>query len=145
VIIPDINLLVYAHNDRASEHASAKIWWEQCLNGSTPVGLPWVSAMGFLRLMTHPRVLVEPMPVSGAIHQVRSWIDQPPVRLLQPGTRFPALYFGYLEALGTGGNLTTDAWLAALAVEHQATLHSNDGDFSRFPGLRWLNPLKTQC
>lgn len=141
MIIPDINLLVYAHNERAPEHTKARVWWEACLNGVTPIGLPWVSISGFLRLMTHPRVLARPMDVSTAVVAVREWLEQPPVRLLQPGSKFPDLFLGYLLHLGAGGNLTTDAHLAALAVEHQAELQSGDGDFSRFPGLRWKNPL----
>lgn len=142
MIVPDINLLIYAHNERASEHAKARQWWEACLNGVTPVGIPWVSLSGFLRLMTHPRVLAHPMDVSVAVASVREWLEQPPVRLLQPGAKFPDLFLGYLLQMGTAGNLTTDAHLAALAVEYQAELHSSDGDFSRFAGLRWRNPLK---
>jgi toxin-antitoxin system PIN domain toxin len=141
MIIPDINLLVYAHNESAPLHAKARAWWEACLNGSDPVGLPWISMAGFIRLMTHPRVLVHPMPVPTAVGHVREWLLQPPVRILQPEARFADLFLDSLLALGTGGNLTTDAQLAALAVEHQAELHSADADFSRFPGLRWRNPL----
>ena len=81
------------------------------------------------------------MDIHLAIAHVRSWQAQPPVRILQPGTRFDTLFLDYLAGLGAGGNLTTDAQLAALAVEHQAELHSCDADFSRFPGLRWINPL----
>jgi toxin-antitoxin system PIN domain toxin len=142
MIVPDINLLVYAHNDRATEHEQARKWWEACLNGTVPVGLSWIAIAGFLRLMTHPRVLENPMRVHDAIGYVRGWISQPPVRILHPGARFPDLFLGYLLKVGAGGNLTTDAQLAALAVEHQADLHSCDADFSRFSGLRWTNPLK---
>ncbi len=142
MIIPDVNLLVYAHNDRAIGHQQAKSWWEDCLNGSVPVGLPWIVAAGFLRLMTHPRILIKPMPISTAVRHVFSWLDQPPVQILEPGIRFPTLFLGSLERLGTGGNLTTDAWLAALAIENRATLFTNDEDFSRFPDLRLKNPLK---
>jgi len=142
MIIPDINLLVYAHNDQAPEHAKARAWWEATLNGRVPVGIPWISMSGFIRLMTHPRVLALPLDIHQAIGHVRSWLAQPPVRILHPGANFEDLFLGYLAQLGTGGNLTTDAQLAALTVEHQAQLHSCDADFSRFPGLRWVNPLK---
>jgi toxin-antitoxin system PIN domain toxin len=141
MIIPDINLLIYAHNDQAPAHAKAKVWWEGLLNGKTPVGLPWLSISGFLRIMTHPRVLAQPIGIHQGISHVREWLAQPPVRIVQPGANFENLFLGYLARLGTGGNLTTDAQLAALAAEHQATLHSCDADFSRFPGLRWHNPL----
>mgnify|MGYP002632495566 CR=1 FL=1 len=142
MIVPDINLLVYAYNQGATEHERAKLWWEECLNGSTIIGLSWITAAGFIRLMTHPKVLTDPMPVKVAVGHVNVWMDQPPVRILNPGPRFSRLFFESLKHLGTGGNLTTDAQLAALAAENQAELHSADGDFSRFPGLRWKNPLK---
>lgn len=142
MIVPDINLLIYAHNRSARSHEEARNWWESCLNGSTPVGLPWIVVGGSVRLMTHPRVLVDPVPVRVATGHVRSWLAQPPVRYLLPGTRFEALFLGYLDDLGSAGNLTSDAHLAALAVEHQAEIHSADADFSRFSGLRWKNPLR---
>jgi toxin-antitoxin system PIN domain toxin len=141
MIVPDINLLIYAHNDRAPRHPDAKVWWEKLLNGTVPVGIPWITIGGFIRLMTHPRVLTAPMEVGQAVAVVRGWLAQPPVRILQPGPKFERLFLDYLVGLGTAGNLTTDAQLAALAVEHQAELHSNDTDFVRFPGLRWSNPL----
>jgi len=141
MIIPDVNLLIYAHNDGAPQHARAREWWEGLLNGRMPVGLPWITLAGFIRLMTHPRILATPQDLPSALGQVRAWLAQPPVRIVQPGSRFEQLYFDYLTRLGTAGNLTTDAQLAALAVEHQAELHSNDTDFARFDGLRWRNPL----
>jgi uncharacterized protein len=141
MIIPDVNLLIYAHNDGAPHHARAREWWERLLNGKTPVGLSWLTIAGFIRLMTHPRILAAPLEVASTLAHVRAWLAQPPVRIVQPGSKFEQLFLDYLEALGTAGNLTTDAQLAALAVEHQAELHSNDGDFARFDGLRWRNPL----
>jgi toxin-antitoxin system PIN domain toxin len=142
MIVPDINLLVYAYHADDPRHAAARKWWEDLLNHSEPVGLSWMAVSGFLRLMTHPRVLAEPMSVARATQHVRSWLDAPPVLVLSPGTRFAGIFLGYLDTLGSAGNLTTDAHLAALAVEHQAELHSCDLDFARFDGLRWRNPLK---
>ncbi len=142
MIVPDVNLLIYAHNERDPQHEPAKAWWEALLNGSTPVGLPWVTTSAFMRIMTHRRILAEPISAEGAVDLVRSWLDHPTVVVLQPGPKFAGLFLGYLEKMGTAGDLTTDAQLAALAVENQAELHSNDSDFSRFEGLRWRNPLK---
>lgn len=141
MIIPDINLLLYAHNEAAPYHASARKWWSNCLNNSEPVALPWIVSLGFIRLTTHPRVLTDPLSPEQAIDYVSSWMVRPNVLVIEPGKTFHTHFFGYLKALGTGGNLTTDAYLAALAVEHQAELHSNDTDFYRFNGLRWRNPL----
>jgi uncharacterized protein len=145
MIIPDVNLLIHAYNDQAPPHLPAREWWEQLLNGQTPVGLPWITISGFIRLMTHPRILVTPLDVPSTLGHVRSWLAQPPVRVLHPGSRFEQLFLDYLARLGTAGNLTTDAQLAALAVEHQAELHSTDSDFARFDGLRWLNPLESRA
>lgn len=142
MIIPDINLLVYAYNTEDPSHAQAKRWWEGLLNGTDPVGLPWVTITGFLRLVTHPRVLVDPMSVGQATVQVRAWLECPSVLTVEPGKKFSAIFLGLLDEAGTAGNLTTDAYLAALAIEHQGELHSNDSDFSRFKGLRWRNPMK---
>ncbi|MBE7500305.1 MAG: type II toxin-antitoxin system VapC family toxin [Verrucomicrobiales bacterium] len=144
MIVPDVNLLIYAYNDQAPQHRPAREWWEDLLNGQTPVGLPWITISGFIRLMTHPRILVTPLDVPSTLAHVRAWLAQPPVRVLQPGSRFETLFLDYLAQLGTAGNLTTDAQLAALAVEQQAELHSTDSDFARFAGLRWVNPLESR-
>ena len=141
MIIPDINLLIYAHNAADPQHAVAKDWWERSINDSEPIGLPWIVMGGFIRLMTHPRVLENPMPIADATACVRSWLSQPCVIILEPGKNFPVIFFNLLEELGTAGNLTTDAHIAAMAVEKQAEVHSCDSDFSRFSGLSWKNPI----
>ncbi len=141
MIVPDINLLVYAHNGADPQHDAAKAWWEQSINGSEPIGLPWVVMGGFIRLMTHPRILETPMAVRDATACVRTWMDQESVIVLEPGRRFPKIFLSYLEQLGSAGNLTTDAQIAALAVEKQAEVYSGDRDFARFEGVQWTNPL----
>jgi uncharacterized protein len=141
VILPDVNLLVHAYNRESPAHAAACAWWETCLNGTRPVGLAWAVVLGFIRIATHRQILSNPMPVPTACSHARAWMSQPYVTVVDPGARHAAIVFGLLESIGTAGNLTTDAHLAALAIEHQAELHSTDADFSRFPGLRWINPL----
>lgn len=141
MILPDINLLIHAYNTQSPVHDAARRWWEGLLNGTRPVGLPWVAILGFLRITTHWQVLRNPLTVSRACGHARSWLAQPYVAVVHPGDRHSEILFGLLERLGTAGNLTTDAHLASLAIEHQAELHSTDADFRRFPGLRWLNPL----
>ncbi|MGH9258234.1 MAG: type II toxin-antitoxin system VapC family toxin [Vicinamibacterales bacterium] len=141
MILPDINLLLHAYNTKSSLHTAARVWWEDLLNSTRPVGLAWVGMLGFIRLTTQRQVLANPLPVAVACGHVRAWLVQPYVTILDPGTRHAEILLGLLESLGTAGNLTTDAHLAALAIEHQAELHSTDADFSRFPGLRWTNPL----
>ena len=141
MIVPDINLLLYATVDGFSEHERARTWWEEVLNGDEDVGLAAVALFGFIRLATHPRVLDRPLAVGAAVDRVKEWLGCPQVRMLLPGPRHLEIAFQLFSKLGTGGNLTTDAQLAALAIEHQAELHSNDTDFARFDGLRWVNPL----
>ena len=141
MIIPDINLLVHAYNRESSVHEAARRWWEGALNATRPVGLAWVIILGFIRITTHRQVLTSPWSVAVACANARAWLNQPQVGILHPGERHADILFGLLKSVGTAGNLTTDAHLAALAIEHQAELHSTDADFTRFPGLRWINPL----
>jgi toxin-antitoxin system PIN domain toxin len=128
MILPDINLLVYAHNEASRFHPAAKRWWVQTLEGEQPVALCWATLTGFVRIVTH-------------LAMVDSWLEHPNLHWLHPGRRHYALFRSLLAAAGVGGNLVTDAHLAALAIEHQCELHSNDADFARFSGLRWVNPL----
>ena len=141
MIIPDVNLLVYAHNRAATLHEGARVWWEDLVEREQPVGLPWVVMLGFVRLVTHPSVLVAPLAPLDGLARVRVWLEQPSVRIVEPGPRHLDLLAELFRATDVGGSLTTDTHLAALAIEHQAELHSNDADFSRFPGLRWRNPI----
>jgi toxin-antitoxin system PIN domain toxin len=142
MILPDINLLVYAYNTDAPGHRRAKAWWEACLSENRAVGLPWVVILGYLRLMTSRSVLIDPFLPEEAIGHIRSWLERPQVQILHPGPRHLELLDSLMKDAQVSGSLTTDTHLAAVAIEHQAELHSNDGDFSRFPGLRWTNPLK---
>ena len=141
MIVPDINLLIYAYNAGSRFHQPARDWWEDCLSGDAVIGLAWVTIMGFVRITTSPKAFAKPLPVRVATSLVVTWIEQPNVQIIHPGKRHAELFLGFLNSLGTGGNLTTDAHLAALAVEYQAELHTSDTDFARFSGLRWKNPL----
>lgn len=141
MIIPDINILVHAHNADFPQHRPARTWWEETLNLGRPVGLPWATILGFLRIMTSRSILMRPLAVAEVLTVVRSWLEQPGVRLAVPGERHPEILFRLLEETGTAGNLTTDAHLAALALEYHAEIASTDADFARFRGLRWFNPL----
>ena len=141
MILPDINLLIYAHNEAAPLHLEARAWWEDLLTREQPVGLPWMVIFGFIRLTIHAQVLVAPLPPDAALERVNSWLEVPSVRILEPGPRHLVIVAQLFESTRVGGNLTTDTHLAALAIEHQCQLQSNDLDFSRFPGLRWSNPL----
>ena len=140
MIIPDLNLLLYAYNPGAVDHQLAKRWWEHLLNSGHRVGLAWVVILGFVRLSTARGVLIDPVTPAEAVEHVESWLACPGVSILNPGSTHLSEFKATLRATA-GGALTTDAHLAALAIEHQAELHSTDSDFSRFPGLRCRNPL----
>jgi toxin-antitoxin system PIN domain toxin len=141
VILVDANILIYAHVNSFAQHNLARDWLDQQLNAPSPVGLPWPSLLAFLRLVTNPRVFERPEPISDAWQQVRAWLAAGPVWIPQPTERHADLLGEFLALAGVHSNLVPDADLAALAVEHGLTLCSTDGDFARFQGLRWLNPI----
>lgn len=142
MILPDLNLLIYAHDSQSARHHEARAWWEETLNSQRPVGLAWVTILGFLRLTTHARLVSNPMTPAESIRRVRGWLAVPSVRIVTPGARHGEILFRLVESVGVAGNLTTDAHLAALAMEYQAEVASTDTDFGRFAGLRWRNPLR---
>ena len=137
----DANLLLYATDTRSPRHAVARSWLERQLSGEETIALAWVVLLAFLRLSTHAHVFARPLAVERAFDVVDRWLDQPCVVVVHPGDRHAAIMRQLLGPLGTAGNLVNDAHLAALAIEHGAELNSCDSDFSRFAGLRWINPL----
>ena len=141
MIVPDVNLLVYAYDEQSLHHQSARRWWRGLVNGTERVGVPWAVTVGFMRMMTHPGILVRPAGLSETIDWVNDWFRFPHVTPMNPGADHLVQLRRNLIAAGVGGNLVTDCHIAALAIEYQAEVHSNDTDFSRFPGLRWRNPL----
>ena len=141
MILVDANILIYAHVSTFSQHDAARNWLDDRLNGATNVGLPWPSVLAFLRLVTNPRVVRQAAPIADAWRQVRDWLACEPVWIPQPTGRHAEVMSQLLALPGMLGNLVPDAHLAALAIEHGLTLCSADGDFARFPGLNWVNPI----
>jgi hypothetical protein len=141
MIIPDINLLLYAYDAGSPFHANVADWWQVYLSGAEPVGLLPVVVFGFVRIGTHLRAFEHPMTAGEAAGHVRSWLEQPPVELLDPGPGHVESVLKLLEGLGTAGNLATDAQIAAAALDQDAIVHTTDMDFMRFQGLRWFNPI----
>jgi toxin-antitoxin system PIN domain toxin len=142
VIIPDINLLVYAYNSDAPFHDDSRDWLERCLSGRTTVGLPWTVMLGFVRIMSSNAVATNPMEPVEAVEHVRSWLTCTQTQIVIPGPRHLAILAEIMQESSASGRLTTDSHLAAIAIETQSELHSNDLDFARFSGLRWRNPLE---
>ena len=141
MILVDANILIYASNEGASRHAQARDWLNDQLNGTSRFGLPWSALLAFLRLATNTRVFPRPLTMTLAWQQVSDWLACESVWTPEP-TEHHAQVLGALLVLpGVHGNLVADAHLAALAMEHGLTLCSTDGDFARFPKLRWQNPL----
>lgn len=141
MILLDANLLIYAHVSSFPQHAQAHDWLDAQLTGSGPVGLPWPSLLAFLRIVTNPRVFERPEPIAQAWRQVHAWLEAEVAWMPQPTQRHPDVLGILLDGAGVQANLIPDAHLAALAIEHGLMLCSTDGDFSRFAGLRWQNPL----
>jgi uncharacterized protein len=141
VILVDVNLLLFAYNQQYPQHRKARQWLDDQLNGQARVGLPWATLLGFVRLATNPRVLERPPTSKQAWDQAEIWLSAEPVWIPEPTEQHRDVLGRLLSPPGIRGNLIPDAHLAALAIEHGLTLCSDDGDFARFPGLRWLNPL----
>lgn len=141
MIIPDVNLLLYALDEGSVHHQRARNWLEVSLSGTEMVGFPWVVLLAFLRLSTRSQLFAEPLASNEAFDIIEGWLAQPCAVTVEPTARHLAILRGLIEPVGSAGNLTTDAHLAALAIENGAELCSADRDFGRFPGLRWTNPL----
>lgn len=141
--LPDVNLFLYAYDSHSPQQAAAQKWVEETLRGTETVALAWAVLVGFIRLSTKPAVFAQPLQVETAIGFVEQWLAQPAVTVVHPTDRHAAVLRDLLAPLGAAGNLTSDAHLAALAIEHGATLCSCDNDFSRFAGLRWVDPLRS--
>ena len=141
MILIDANLLIYAHVINFPQHAAATDWLNECLNASAPVGLPWPSLLGFLRIVTNPRIFERPESIKDAWKQIKEWLECPSAWIPQPAERHVEILEGLLIDLNITAILVPDAHLAALAIEHGLILCSTDGDFGRFPNLKWQNPI----
>jgi uncharacterized protein len=143
VKLPDVNLLLYAYDSDSPRQAAARDWLEETLSGTETVAFGWAVIVGFVRIATNPAIFVRPRDAGDALDLVDGWLAQPAVTVVHPTGRHASVLRDLLTPLGAAGNLTSDAHLAALAIEHGATLCSCDNDFSRFSGLSWVDPLSS--
>jgi uncharacterized protein len=141
VILVDANLLIYAVDRDSPHHVPARRWLEDTLSGSESVGIPWIAALAFVRITTHPGIMRKPLVAEHAIRYIDGWLRQPFVKLIGPGEKHWPILRSLLTTSGTAGNLTSDAHLAALAIEQGGTVASTDNDFRRFAGVTHVNPL----
>ncbi|MEK7407774.1 MAG: type II toxin-antitoxin system VapC family toxin [Acidobacteriota bacterium] len=142
MILVDANLLLYAYLSMSEHHAAARAWVEKTFSGPRPVRLAWITILAFLRISTNPSLRGRPLRMEEAAEAVREWLSQPAVEILSPGDRHWEILRDLLNTAQVRGPLTSDAHLAALAIEHGATLCTCDRDFTRFAGLRAVNPLE---
>jgi len=136
----DANVLLYAVNESDPKHEPSRDWLDASLSQSETVGFAWIVLLTFLRLSTKIDLFPNPLSASGAIERIRAWVAQPPSVIVEPTPRHLDLLAGLVSLTGTGGNLTSDAHLAALSLEHDATIVTYDPDFGRFAGVRWRQP-----
>ena len=141
MIVPDTNLLVNAYNVEALQHQAALRWWEGLVNGKETVGVPWVVATGFVRVVSNHRIVASPFSPAEAVDFVADWFRFAHIAPFDPGSGHTDLFRQFLGVPGGGANLVPDAHIAALALEYDAEVHSNDSDFGQFPRVRWRNPL----
>ena len=141
MILVDANILLYAEDSLNAQHIKAREWWDAQLSGTGLVCLDWTIISAFIRIGTNRRIFKSPLSLEEAIQLVQSWLDQPCTRLIHPTERHWTIFQQMLVRGKATANLVTDAHLAALAIEHGCELNSTDADFSRFPDLKWKNPL----
>lgn len=139
-VLIDANLLLWAHHRQFPAHENARAWWAEMVSTAPMVGIPWPSILAFVRMSTHQRALERPLDEATARSVVDGWLAQPSVRVPVPTERHAALFGDLLVRGKAGGNHSTDAHLAALAIEWGLVLVSADRDFARYPGLRWHDP-----
>ncbi len=139
----DANLLIYAYDSSSPFHLLARKWVEDLFNRGEPVRMPWSTIQAFLRITTNPRILNAPLKMADAVAIANEWLAQPSVDVVEPGGRYWPIFTKLLAVGQVRGALVMDAHLAAIAIEHGAVLQTTDRDFSRFPGLRFENPLAT--
>jgi toxin-antitoxin system PIN domain toxin len=141
MILVDANLLLYAYNKQISEHLAARRWLTAVMSGTEPVGIAWIAVLAFLRISTSREAFKQPLSIEDAVSIVDDWFEASVTELIHPTPRHWTVLREQLKAGQASANLTTDAHLATLAIEHGATLYSTDRDFTRFPGLKFVNPL----
>ena len=141
MILIDANLLIYAGNSALTEHERSRVWLDQQLSGTAPVGMPWQTLLAYLRITTNPRSIARPQKMTDAWTQVQAWLACPPAWIPEPTERHTHTMRELCESSNIYGDLVPDAYLAALALDHGLILCSNDADFARFSKLRWFNPL----
>jgi len=140
-MLVDANILLYSVDASSPFHDRADEWMVSALNGDRRVGLPWMSLLAFLRIATNPRASERPLSTSEAWEHVDGWLNARPVWTPEPGPGYRSILRDLMTGLDVRAGLVTDAYLAALCIEHGLTIVSADSDFARFPDITWMNPI----
>ena len=143
MILPDVNVLVYAHREDADGHPAYRDWLESAVNADSAFGLSDLVVSGFVRIVTHPRVFMPASSLADAMQFAQELRNRPNRVAVTPGRDHGRIFRRLCDAAGAKGNLVPDAFFAAMAIEHGCEWITTDGDFARFPGLRWRHPLKS--
>lgn len=141
MILPDANVLLYAFRAGAQDHRAYKKWLEDVVNGEMAYGMSPQVLASVIRIATHPRIFTQPSRLADAVTFATLLLEQPHCQIIQPGQRHWGIYRGLCESARATGNLTQDAWFAAIAIESGCEWITTDRDFSRFEGLRWRAPF----
>ena len=142
MIVPDLDLLIYAYNEESEFHQAAQTWWQELVTGTETVGIPWQVSDGFIRQASNASLMAVPWTPASAAGEVRRWLDNEHITPLAPGPHYPEILEQILAATGATRRMVTDATIAALALENGAEVHTHNArDFQRFQGLLWRNPL----
>lgn len=139
----DANVLISSVNEDDPRHQRSRLWLEAAPVAGVTVGFAWITLLAFVRLVTRIDLFPHPLRVEEATERVRALLGHPAVVIAEPTPRHLDVLSGFLAAIGTGGNLVNDAHLAALALEHNATVITYDSDFGRFSGVRWSEPTQS--
>jgi toxin-antitoxin system PIN domain toxin len=140
MIVVDANVLLYAYDSNSGHHARCRDWWTAALNGHEQIGLPWQTVLGFIRIASNPRVFNLPLSAERACRIVSTWLARPQVLILSPGERFWTIFTAQIGSAQIRGPLVSDAALAAISIEHGASLCTADRDFRRFDRLTLIDP-----
>ena len=141
MILTDVNVLIYAHREEAADHARFRAWIEKVIAGPEAFGVADLVLSGFVRVVTHPRIFHPPTPLPRALEFCNFLRDQPNAVMIVPGERHWEIFTDLCSRARAGGNLVSDAYFAALAIESGCEWITMDRDYSRFPGLRWRHPF----
>jgi toxin-antitoxin system PIN domain toxin len=144
LVLPDVNVLVYAHREDTAQHGPCRGWLETVLNGDEAYGVSELVLSGFVRMVTHPKVVTKPSGIADALAFAEQLRDRPNCVLIDPGPRHWEIFRRLCTESGVKGNLVPDAYLAALAIESGCEWVTTDRDFSRFAGLRWRHPASSE-